>query len=193
MSRHLSHLMLAAAALLLVGGCQTSPYDNRYVYSPRPLTLETTPPGMPEAGAVRTLVSVVGVRQRDEDADLPASVHLRIRLDNTTESTVTFDPGTLSLFAADVREFPPPILQPAETVTLGPNGTATVNAFFPLPGERVPAGMDLSGLSARWAIEVDGRTVPDSATFARRDREYYRNEPRFNVGFGAGYHRHYWY
>ncbi|MEX2671319.1 MAG: hypothetical protein WD294_04325 [Phycisphaeraceae bacterium] len=191
MARFTGLTISGVALLLLFTGCQSGQYDDRYVYQPRPMTVETFSRERPDLGTVRTLVSVVGLRRADEDADLPASVHVRMRLDNTADSIATFDPSTITLFGADVRQFAPPILDPAQVLTLEPGDSATVDAYFPLRGEGTPGTVSLEGLGVRWTVDIAGDTVPGSATFSRRERDYYRryNDPRFNFGFGYGYHR----
>lgn len=177
----------AVVAMGVLSGCHGR-YDDRFVYHPRPLTVETLAPERAEAGPVRSLVTVVGVRRRDREAELPASVHVRLRLDNTSEAVAEFDPHSIQLFGADVREFPPPILRPEEPLTLEPDDTVTVDAFFPMPGDKIPGEMDLGGLGVRWIVLVDGEEAPGSATFARRElpSHYYQPRgPRFHFGVGA--------
>ena len=187
----LTSLALGLAAVVF-SACQGAQYDGRYVYQPRPMAVETTPPDRLKNGSLRSLATIVGVRRTSRDDELPASVHLRLRMDNATAEVVTFDPRTLSLFAGDVREFPAPVLRPEQTLTLEPGDHATVDAFFPLPGDRIPGNMDLSGLGARWTAEIGGEPVPGSATFTRREADYRSHPahgPRFNVGFGYHHHR----
>ncbi|MHC4447723.1 MAG: hypothetical protein ACYSXF_08100 [Planctomycetota bacterium] len=172
-----------ALALVILGGC-ASTYDQRYLYEPRLVDVEAPVPGQADATPVRTLVTVAGVRRADSQADLPASVEIRLRIENAGPAAVSFDPETLALFSADFTQFPAPITRPAERVEIPPGQAATIEVFFPFPDGRYPGDLDLGGLNLRWALLIDGQPVSCSTTFNRRRYLY----PRF--GWGIGYHRH---
>ncbi len=178
---------MSGAVLLAVvvggpGGCAV--YDGWYLYEPRPLEVTAGVPGETGGEPLRTLITVVGVRRADRGSGLPASVEVRLHLENTRSEPVTFDPGTLALFSADLSRFPDPITVPAERLELAAGETAVVRAYFPFPENR--RRLDLSGLNVRWTLDVGGRPVTSSASFTRRRELYY---PRHDFHFGIGYHR----
>jgi hypothetical protein len=180
---HALATLVAAGALL--GGC--SVYDQRYLYEPRPIDIQTTKPGADDAEPARTLVTVVGVRKDDSRSQLPASIEVRLRVENTSPFPVSFDPASFALFSADLERFPDPIVQPEGAVTVPPAGTAVVKAFFPFPEGRGHSDFDLSGLNLRWVLEVDGFAVTSSAGFLALPTAYY---DRYHRRIGVGYQRY---
>ena len=176
--------IVTALALVILGGCAATTYDERYLYEPRLVDVETAAPGEAQGPPVRTLVAVAGVRRADPDANLPASVEIRLRIENAGPAAVRFDPQTLALFSADFTQFPAPITRPADPLEIPPGQTGTIEVFFPFPGGRYPGDLDLGGLNLRWTLSIDDQPVTRSTTFNRRRVLY----PRF--GWGIGYHRH---
>ncbi len=170
-------------ALVILGGCATT-YDGRYLYEPRLVDVESPMPDQAEGPPVRTLVTIAGVRRADADAGLPASVEVRLRVENAGPAAVSLDPATLALFSVDFTQFPAPITQPAEPVEIPPGQAGTIEVFFPFPGERYPGDLDLGGLNVRWTLLIGGRPVTSSATFSRQRYSYRRFD------WGIGYHRH---
>ncbi len=175
---------LAAAAATL---CGCSVYDSRYLYEPRPVDVQTRKPGADDVEPARTLVTVVGVRREDSRSQLPASVEVRLRVENTSPFPVAFDPGSLALFSAGLERFPDPIVRPEGSITVAPAGSAVVEAFFPFPDGRDPDDLDLSGLNLRWTLEVGGHAVTSSASFVCLPAAYYG---RYHYRVGVGYHRY---
>ena len=173
----------AIVGLVMLGGCATT-YDSRYLYGPRPVDVESDVPGEPAAEPVHTLVSIMGVRRADEAADLPASVEVRLRLENTGETSVTFDPASIALFAADTQRFADPIVRPSRPMDIAPQESVTVEAFFPFPDGEYPGGFDLDGLNVRWTVEIDGKPLTRSATFTRLPFRYHYPYHRYHFGIG---------
>jgi hypothetical protein len=166
---------------LAAAGC--SAYDSRYVFGPGPVDVPAARPGS-EEGPVQVLVTVPGVRRADKKAGTPACVEVRLRLDNTSPAAATFDPRSLSLFSADLEQFPDPRVTPADSVQLPPGGHALVEACFPFPAGRSPGQMNLDGLNVRWEVAFDGQPVLSSATFVRQPNGYYDRYPyRIGVGY----------
>ncbi len=183
----LRKILVAGWAVAALGGC--SIYDSRYVFGPKPVDVESAVPGATDVEPVRTLVSVVGVRRADDEAQLPASIEVRFRVENTSPASVTLDPTSLVLFSADLKQFPAPIVEPLDPFDVEPQASAVVEAFFPFPDEAGPADFDLSGLNVRWAMRIGGQPVTSSASFTRRREVYY---PRHSFHFGIGYRRYCW-
>ena len=149
-------------------------------------------PGLDDRAA-SVLVSVVGVRKRDVEQDIPSSVELRLRVDSATENEIRLYPSSVQLFAANLAAFPEPVVPGGELV-VPPRGSGTMTAYFPFPDGKVPGPFDLEGVSARWTLDIGGRESTGNATFSRSsyDDGYYP----FGFGFGFGvsnwssYHDH---
>jgi hypothetical protein len=178
--------VIGVTAGLVLAGC--SVYDSAYVFGPGPVDVKSPVPGAADVEPARTLVTVVGVRREDSESDLPASVEVRLRVENTSPLTVSFSPASLVLFSAALEQFPDPIVVPTATFEVEPGESVIVDAWFPFPPGVKAADMDLSGLNVRWALAIDGRTVTSSASFTRQPNGYYDRYPnRVGVGFQA-YH-----
>jgi hypothetical protein len=176
--------MLVAAGLgVLPGGC--SVYDARYAYGPNSVAVDAPVPGAGGTRPARTLVQVVGVRRSEKGSSLPASVAVRLKVENTSGSPVSFDPASLVLSGPGVQRFPAAVVRPDGVVDVAPAGTAEVEAFFPFPQGRAPRDFDLSTLSVRWTLVVGGHDVDSSADFVLLRTAYYDRYPhRVGVGFG---------
>ena len=174
--------------LLSVAGC--SVYLDDYSYVPRPMlaevpanvggptTRESNPP-------VTALASIIGVRQDDPKTKIPPSVEARLQVTNDSPDRVTFDPHSLQLADAAFLNFNAPILQPSDqTITLDPNQSGNVTAYFPVPAGKSVDNTDLSSLQLRWRVTLgDGRNVNQTAIFRRAPsydyyyRPYYYYDP----------------
>ena len=171
-------------AVGLAGGC--SVYDSRYIFDPAPAEVASSRPGTADEEHARTLVSVLGVRRQLKESDLPAGVEVRLRVDNTSSYRVQFDSSTLALSSAGLEEFPDPVRHPADPVDLGPGDSAVIDAWFAFPQGKTSQDMDLSGLSVRWTLLIDGQPVTSSAGFSRQPTGYYdRHRHRIGVGYQA--------
>ncbi len=171
-------------AVGLVGGC--SVYDSRYIFDPAPAQVASARPGTVDQEHARTLVSVLGVRRPLKESDLPGGVEVRLRVDNTGSYRVQFDSSTLSLFTAGLEQFPDPVLHPADAVDLGPGDSAVIDACFAFPEGKTSQDLDLSGLSVRWTLLIDGLPVTSSTGFSRQPTGYYdRRRHRIGVGYQA--------
>lgn len=178
----LRRLLLAAVLLAPAGAC--SIYNQEYVYDPGPVDVATLPPGNGDTEPVHTLITVVGVRRADGKTGLPASVEIRMRVENTSTLPVVFDPRSLTLFTAGLDRFADPIVFERDPLSLAPGRSAVVEACFPFPAGSGPNDYDLNGLNVRWALSIGGRTVTSSASFSRRPTGYYDRYPnRIGVGY----------
>ena len=176
----MKHFARLVFALPLLCGC--SAYDTAYEFEPRPLEFAHVLPGAADRAA-SVLVTVVGVRKRDADQGIPASVELRLRVDSSTDPEITLDPSAVQLFAANLLEFPPPT-SPEGPLAVPARGSGTLTVLFPFPDGKVPGGYDLEGLSARWTLMIADQPSTGNATFTRssRDGGYYP----VGIGFGFG-------
>jgi hypothetical protein len=187
----LSPLVLCAAFVWL-GGCAV--YDGRFVYDPRIVSVTTTADGdsglgaRPDEDQIRTLVSVIGIRRDDPKSELPASVEVRLRVENDGTSPVGFNPTALSLVSADLQAFPEPIVLPAHGLEVEPGGHAVINAYFPL----TDADLDLSALNVRWSLFLEGRRVSARSDFTRRRVVHHHPHRHYHVGFGFGHSFYCW-
>ncbi|MHC4429762.1 MAG: hypothetical protein ACYS0D_14345 [Planctomycetota bacterium] len=186
MKRASLFLLVHCAAFVWLGGC--SVYDGRFVYDPRIVSVTTTADGdaglgaRPDEDQVRTLVSVIGIRRDDSKSELPASVEVRLRVENDGTSPVGFNPTALSLVSADLQAFPEPIVQPAYGIEVEPGAHAVINAYFPLND----ADLDLTALNVRWSLFLEGRRVSASSDFTRRRIVSHHTHwhHHYHVGFG---------
>lgn len=188
----LPFLCLIAGSL---GGC--SAYDQRFIYDPPIAMVAAEADAAIGADEVRTLASIIGIRNRDRAANLPACVEVRLRIENDSPRTVEFDASGLSLLAANLEAFPEPLIHPAGELLVAPGGRATISAFFPLEGPRTPPpprapapapapGYDLTGLSLQWQLTIDGSAVHEEAGFIRRPTGYgYPCGPYGYTSFGV--------
>lgn len=156
---------LLLGCVIGAAGCETSPYDDRYFYEPRPADITAE---APDGGTIRSLATIVGVRRNVASIPHPATVDVRLRIENDTGGVIRFRPGALLLSSADVRDFPPAEIRPPGVVEIPPGARATIAAYFPFPDAAIPGDFDLSGLNLRWSMEVGDRTLTASATYWRR-------------------------
>lgn len=182
---------LLAALALLLGACST--YDSRYQFRPRPAEVRFEVPGAEDA-TVRTLASIIGVRNPDRDAGVPAQVEVRLRLEAPPAHEARLDLRSLRLLTGDLEPLPAPVLEPDGTIVAPPGGAATATAYFPFPGDGSPADFDLAGLNLRWTVTIDGAEREGSATFERLRYRDDRSYGRVGIGVGTGWHQsHFWY
>jgi hypothetical protein len=175
-------LCVIVASAGLFGGCRAQPYEQRHTFTPRPGEIVAN-----RDSAVRTLATVIGVRREDRRQDIPRSVEVAMRIENTGQQAATFDPNTLELVSANLRSFPRPMTTPADTVDIPPGGQIEVFARFPIPEGDAP--LDITGLNLRWTLAVGEQRVPQSLSFQRAPDDHrrgYDRSPRFGVGVGIG-------
>src|SRR6185437_10043822 len=126
----LTWFVSAPLLLAMIGGCST--YVSRYDFAPRPAFAEIRSnfPDQP-ATPVMAVASVIGVRRASSDENLPASVEVRLRVDNNGTKPVTFDPQSMELIDGQLLKFPPPLVRPSQPVVLNPKLSEVVTAYFP--------------------------------------------------------------
>jgi hypothetical protein len=182
-----------ALSIALAGLAACSAYDSRYEFEPRPFEVGHALAGSDDRFA-SVLVSAVGVHKRDVEHGIPASVELKIRVDSSADEAIRLDPGKIQLFAANLEQFPEPVV-PDGPLVVEPNGSGTVTAYFPFPDGKIPGRYDLEGVSARWTLDVGERVSTGNATFTRSsgDDGYYPVGVGFGFGvwnYHGGYHHH---
>lgn len=180
-------LAVALAASASLGGC--SLYRPGYYFEPRPVDVEVAVPDAPDAEPAHILVTVFGIRRADDEQQLPESIEVRLRIENTSPYALSFDPSTLTLFSADLAQFANPIARPPGSTEALPGASAVVDAFFAFPPGTGRHDFDLSGLNLRWTIQINDTPITSTADFVRR-REYYpdRYYPYSHFHFGLGLH-----
>ncbi len=191
------------AAVLLIAclgstmGC--SAYDARYAYQPKPSVTMIQFGDDPDTAPLRMLSSIIGIRRPTKEAGNRSFVEAAILFDNTSLETIAFDPATAALFAGDVQRFPDPDLVSQEKITIEPGHTARVMLLFAFPHTEPKTPIDLNGLNLRWAIQHNGQSYYQSATFDRRSPQRYRHDgyyPGYYDRYYAGYpgpYDHYFY
>jgi len=181
--------VLVVACLWSLAGC--SAYDARYVYQPRPNETVVQLEDDPDAAPLRMLSSIVGVRLPTKEAGNSKFVEAAILLDNTSSLTIEFDPTTVALFSGDAKRFPSPGVTDKEKTSIEPGQSVRVTLLFPFPKGQHQDTVDLNGLNLRWAIEHDGQSYYQSATFDRRPTQTYRRDDYY-WGYPGPYN-HYFY
>lgn len=195
--RSLVHRRRIFAAVMLVwcsGLSACSTYHAGYYYEPRPAMITLDRDLERPNEQARVLATVIGVRRADDEAVLPESIEVRMRIDNATSTTLSYDLSAFTLVAADMTEFSNPILRPPATWTVAPQDSVVFDAYFEFPDDRTRRDVDLSGLTLRWSGRFDQDLVEGSVPFQRL-REYYPYHryhghyyPRHSFHFGIGYH-----
>jgi hypothetical protein len=181
-------LTLAAAAGLV--GC--SAYDSRYQFTPKPAEVVVYPenaaaPGAPGVLGVRTLVSVLGLRNPPLGSSQPPVIELAMRIENQTDKPVIFEQANLELVSGDLRDFARPMLSVPDSgpITIDSLQTWSATAQFEFPPGVGKDDLNLDGLNLKWALIIDGKFVTRSVGFTRRIvRGYYyesgwHSEPYF--------------
>lgn len=173
-------------SVLLVGGCST--YDGTFLFQPTPAVALVTSPGQNPVASARLLASVVGVRRADTRAGMPESIELRVRVENTGATPVSFDPTSMVLLTGTLEQLPAPFIVDgdgasvvAPTVVLPPGAWTLTTACFPLPDSA--RSLDLIHLDLQWSLDLDGAVVTGRAPFTRRVINYY---------FGPSYTTWWW-
>ena len=175
-------LLLAA---MMLAGC--SVYDGRYAFEPPIVSVGVLDDEAVETESVRTLVSVIGVRRNDPDTGLPASVEIRVRVENDGAAPVRLEPTTLSLVAANLRAFPEPIVTDPGPVHVASGEHAIVNAYFPIERVNGTRAVDLSGLNLHWALDIGDRRVTGSSDFKRRRIDYPAHRFSYRYGYSSSF------
>ena len=178
MTRFLTSMGLVCLALV-VGGC--SQYVEDFYFVPRPALAElpATTPGQPPP--IVALASIVGVRREDSKAKLPASIEVRLRVDNNGPQNIALDPHDIELTNGLFLKFGAPTLQPEAAATLPPNQSAVITAIFPFPAGRSYNNTDLSSLQLRWLLVIDARPTRQVVYFTRAFPPYYY-DPYYDYG-----------
>lgn len=173
-------LALACAAT----GCGT--YRQDYSYDPAPSVSAEAPP--------RLMSAVYGVLRGD--AENPAGIDLRVRLEAGDETTEIVRDQT-SLVTAD--------LVPLELVTVEPdggmvapaNGAGTWRLVFAFPPGRDVGSLDLTGLVFTWRFRAGSTTYGGTVSFVKVFEPvwvapaYYG--PWWHGPWGYGPYGWYWY
>lgn len=173
--------------LLLVGGCAS--YADGYRYVPRP-AVANVPPTPPQTyPPVTGFASVIGVYLGDSHRGIPVSVQVQLRVENNGPATVVFDPRSMQLLDGTLMDFPQPFLDQPAPITLAPQQSVAVGAYFPFPPGRSYDNTDLNALQLRWAVQINGSTIGQAVTFTRMIPVYYHpywEGPAVYPWFGVG-------
>ncbi len=181
---------LIGTTLLSCALCGCSPYLGDYQYVPHPALAEVPPSPPDKASPLSVFASVIGVYAGDARQGIPQSVEVRFRMENNGPHSVSFDPASLRLDTGDLQSFQPPIVRPPTPVTLAPQQTMILDAFFPFPPGHSYDNTDLRGLQLLWEEQIDGRPVRQAVSFRRTYpyRYYYSADPYWGYPwfFGGG-------
>jgi len=140
---------------------------------PRP-AVANIPPAPPQTyPPVTALASVIGVRLPDSRQGIPTSVQVQLRIENNGPETVVFQPQSMQLLDGVLMDFPPPMVPAPSPVTLAPQQSASVSAYFPFPPGRSCDNTDLNALQLRWSVQVNGQIQGQAVSFSRVFTAYY--------------------
>jgi hypothetical protein len=156
--------------LVFAGGCSVY-LDYRFVPRPAYAQAPTTQPT--DQPAVTGYATIVGVRRDDPDDHIPASVEVRLQVQNNAPKPVVFDPRSMQLVTGQVMKFAPPMLNGQQAITLLPGAAATVNTYFPFPAGYTGENTDLDSLQLVWQVLVAGQPTTLSVNFHRWEPHYY--------------------
>jgi len=137
------------------------------------------------------------VVQANSKADVPESVEVRMRIEDTGTDPITFDPQSLQLIDGSLMAFMPARVQQTPVI-LQPTDAASVDALFPFPPGYSPDNTNMSSVELRWQVQIDkGAQIAQVVDFHRVVPVYYESYPYPYyyppVGFYGGVvivHRH---
>jgi len=139
------------------------------------------------------LVSVRGIEKASEGSEGEGSweIVVRIRIENEADGELSFPAGESELLDGGLSPFSAPRvsrLEPAsdDSLRLAPGETGVFDLRFPFPPGRGPEEVDLSGLSLRWSVEVDGALLRVSSLFELAPPTYADYGYRYGYGYGYG-------
>jgi hypothetical protein len=171
--------LLLAAPLALFASCASEWYG--YSYMPMPLEVPVQAADQPQLSG-RALVTVLGIHRPVSSESRPASIDLRVRLENYGALPFVPVPASFKLVTAGLEEFDQAQFIDLPTVPIEKGGSATFQVSFPLTPGRGPDSYGLAGLNLRWDVEFAGRVVGCSASF----QLYVPPPPYSSWGFGVG-------
>jgi hypothetical protein len=182
--------------ILLFAAAGCSVYDDYYQYAPGPVLARVPPAATTQKSEppLAALASVVGVRNADDKTKIPASVEVRLELNNDgTTEPVTLDPRTLDLRDAALARFAPPITEPpAQTITVAPGESTSLTAYFPFPPGRNAESMAMRTLQLRWTVKIGDRNVSQNVFFRLYAPPTYYYYP-YPYYYPYSYYGPYWY
>jgi hypothetical protein len=155
--------------LPLIAGC--SVYDSRYFYVPHPAQIDSLPAGADKDEPLRTRATVIGVRKSDAKTGQPASVEIRLNIENNAPLPATLDPTSVTLLDSNGNQFPSPILEPLQQLILQPGDQGLLTAFFPLVDNDQEA-LGLCDLELAWNYSLPDEQIGNAVTFTRRRYRY---------------------
>ncbi len=174
---------LSLAALLLLGpGCAS--YSS-WRFGPSPQDHEILV-GDPAILVVRAQVAVRGLEEVSDDA---FGMRFGLRVQNQTAQTIELASDACELVDADLRSFGRASVvreTPGKGLSIGAKETAVFDVAFPLPSGVSPDDLDLSGLSLRFGVIHEGRTLTANAYFERLSSSDSGGWGT-SVGFGVGF------
>lgn len=171
---------------VMAGGCART-YHWAYQYEPRPVTVSVTAEPASEAQPLLVTVTVIGVRT-DSAKEHPATIEVRMRVENQTAAPVAMLSAPMVLRSADLEEFGPPMFSPTDALDIPPGQESQFTAYFPFRSGEIPGGHDLEGLSLQWTMRLGEEQLTRSMTFSRREPARYYDDPGPHFGVGVHYH-----
>lgn len=176
--------------VVLLSGCST--YLSYHQYTPQPGEINFDANQEDAQHDARAIVSVLGVRRSVEGMPKHRAVDLKLRIENLSQSPITFDPGRMVLLSSLLNVLPGPHDAPKPAV-IPPGGELTQQLTFLFPTDTLGSN-DLEGFNLRLTLEIDSRRITRSISFTReynsRDDRYYYQPYYFHEHYDFLYHRY---
>lgn len=171
--------ILLAAPLALFASCASEWYS--YSFVPMPLEVPIQAADQPQLSG-RALVTVLGIHRPVSSENRPASIDLRLRVENYGTLAFVPVPSSFKLVTAGLEEFDQAQFVDLPTEPIERGGSATFEVRFPLTPGRGPDTYGLAGLNVRWDVGFADRVVGCSGSF----QLYVPPPPYSSWGFGVG-------
>jgi hypothetical protein len=193
------------AALLCLASCNATSYRVRYNPTLAEVLAAKQPGGEPVA---RVLVSVRGAFREGLQPEGEFALHLRVRVENSGDEPLTFDPAKTQLLNADLAAFGGPLYEAlpdgATVAEVAPGDATMLELRFLFPYGLPPKEAGLDGLRFQADLQRGGEAIPLSVTFTRLPlqaydtwgRGYYSSpwcDGYWPHGYYGYYHAHRWH
>jgi len=177
--------------VLCLGACTSTTYRVRYDPTLAEVLAAEQPGGEPVA---RLLVSVRGAWREGLQPEGEFALHLRVRIENSGDAPLRFDPAAAQLLNADLSPFGGPLYEAlpdgAAVAEIAPGAALMLELRFLFPYGLPPQEAGLDGLSFRATLDRLGKPIELSVTFTRIPLHAY--DPWGRPGYSPWYDG-YWY
>ena len=177
-------LVLLAGAL---ASCRATSVAYRFTPSPLEALVQD-----PASGAVvaRVLVGVPGAERRGHERSGYPELLVRIRVENKSANTMTFDPDQTILIGSDTAVFGPPTAVPPGPMTILPGEANAALLRYPFPRDGSLEAPLLTGVNLQFELSGATEALEMSVHLERNEPEVVVDPgPAFTFGTGFYYGR----